>query len=107
MKDYETITQELAQANPDEARNLFQDALRKCARLALFDMLQAEVNALCGAKYDREASGEARRAGSAKGYAFINGTREEIERPRVRDEQGEVNLKSYAVAKDQIGRAHV
>ena len=64
-------------------------------------MLQAEVNALCGAKYDREASGEARRAGSAKCYAFINGTREEIERPRVRDEQGEVNLKSYAVAKDQ------
>lgn len=104
MQDYQTIQSALAQADDQQARELFQDMLRKSARLALFDLMAQEVEALCGPKYARQSGEEAfecRRAGSESGHAFINGTKEDIKRPRVRNAEGEVPLHSYQTAKDR------
>jgi putative transposase len=102
MTYYETISEALAQGNPDEARSLFQDLMRTSARLALLQLMEEEVNQLCGAKYSRQNPESAcRRAGSEKGIAYINGTREDVIRPRVRDGEGEVKLTSYETARDQ------
>lgn len=101
MKDSQTIRTLMAQANSEQASEIFQEMLRKSVRLALVEMMAEEVDLLCGPKYSRSQDGELRRAGSEKGHAFINGTREEITRPRVRDAEGEVQLASYQVAKDR------
>jgi transposase-like protein len=101
MQDYQTIKSVLAQANNEQSRELFQEMLRNSVRLALVDALAQEVEMLCGPKYGRGHEAPCRRAGSEKGHAFINGTKEEITRPRVRDDDGEVALATYELAKDR------
>ncbi len=64
-------------------------------------MMAEEVEALCGPKYARDHESDCRRAGSERGHAFINGTKEEITRPRVRNANGEVPLSTYNIAKDR------
>ena len=90
----------LAQASEVEAVEIIQQTLRQSARLALFDAMEAEVNALCGAKH-RPSESECRRAGSEVGSVYLEGEREVIKRPRVRDEKGEVPLEVYKAASTQ------
>ena len=101
MQPYQTIQSLLAQADSEQARELFQEMLRKSVRLSLFDIMTGEVDALCGPKYSRDHQSDHHRAGSEKGHAFINGTKEDITRPRVRNAEGEVALSTYQIAKDR------
>lgn len=105
MQSYQSIQSALAQADDQQARELFQQLLKRSVRLSLLELMAEEVDSLCGPKYARNSDGEGqfdcRRAGSEKGHAFINGSKETITRPRVRNADGEVNLSSYQVAKDR------
>ncbi|MEA3239832.1 MAG: transposase, partial [Candidatus Bipolaricaulota bacterium] len=60
---------------------------------------------LCGAAYHPSEDREFYRAGSAKGYGYVESRREDIVRPRVRRGKGdkrtdEVTLESYRAAQD-------
>lgn len=91
------------QGEAAEAAELMDQICRNAVRAGLLAAMESEVEALCGRKYHPEPQSDYRRAGSETGQAYINGTREMIRRPRVRDEAGEVKLATYQVASDQRG----
>lgn len=62
---------------------------------ALALMLEQDRTALCGPAYSRGHS-RPRRAGSAAGELVLGGRRVRVRKPRVRDEDGEVTLSSWA-----------
>lgn len=95
-----SLREALAQAPEAEAVEIFQQTLRRSVRLALYAAMEAEVNELCGAKYHPNGS-DRRRAGSEQGSAYLDGRKEPITRPRVRDVEGEVVLEVYRAASSQ------
>lgn len=98
----DNLREELAQASEEESRKLFQEMMRKCVRMALFDAMEEEVESLCGKKHHPNKSTNYYRAGSEKGVAYINGTKEALNRPRVREINGsEVRLEMYQAASTQ------
>ena len=100
--NHETLKTAFLQGSDQEASELFNQMMRKSVRLGLLEALKDEVESLCGPKYSRENQSAYRRAGSEKGIAYINGTKEEILRPRVRhDDEGEVTLDTYQAASNQ------
>jgi putative transposase len=73
-------------------------------RGALVELMQAEVEQLCGPRHQRGHEREHRRAGSEAGVFYTQGGKEAIERPRVRRKssngsQEEVRLHSYSQAR--------
>ena len=90
----------LAQASEGEAVELLQQVLRQSARMALFDAMELEVNSLCGSKH-KPSESEYRRSGSELGSVYLEGDKEAIRRPRVRDADGEVKLEVYQAASTQ------
>ncbi|MEO1856566.1 MAG: transposase [Rubritalea sp.] len=90
----------LAQASEIEAVDLLQQTLRQSVRMALFDAMEQEVNGLCGGKYKPSESDYAR-SGSEMGSVYLEGDKEAIRRPRVRDSEGEVQLEVYQAASTQ------
>lgn len=102
MQAYQTIQVVLAQANDEQARRLFQEMLRNSVRQGLLEAMATEVELLCGPKYSPNPEAQCRRGGSELGHAFINATKEEIIRPRVRSQEGgEVPLQTYQLARDR------
>jgi transposase-like protein len=90
----------LAQASDIEAVELLQQTLRQSVRLALYDAMEQEVNLLCGAKY-KPSESEYKRAGSEQGSVYLDGGKEAVKRPRVRNADGEVSLEVYKAASSQ------
>ena len=88
------------QASESEAVELIQETFRRCVRAAFFEAMEAEVNELCGMKH-KPSESQYRRAGSEKGRVYLNGEREAVVRPRVRDQHGEVKLETYSAAATQ------
>ena len=94
------LREALAQASEVEAVEMIQQTLRQSVRLALFEAMEQEVNLLCGGKY-KPSESEFKRAGSEVGSAYLNGEKETIKRPRVRNHEGEVKLEVYQAASSQ------
>lgn len=90
----------LAQASENEAVEILQQTLRQSVRLALFEAMEQEVNALCGSKY-KPSESDYKRSGSEKGSVYLEGQKEVIRRPRVRNSEGEVQLEVYQAASTQ------
>jgi len=90
----------LAQASEGEAVELLQQVLRQSVRMALFEAMEQEVNALCGSKY-KPSESEYQRSGSELGSVYLEGEKEGIRRPRVRNAEGEVKLEVYQAASTQ------
>ena len=100
--NYQKLEEAFLQGDENEAAELFNTMMRKFVRLGLFSALEEEVTALCGPPYHPDPESDYRRAGSETGSAYINGTKEQITRPRVRhSEEGEVELQLYKAAKNQ------
>ena len=95
-----SLREALAQASEMEAVELLQQTLRQSVRLALFEAMEEEVNSLCGGHY-KPTESDYRRAGSEIGSVYLNGEKESIRRPRVRDGEGEVKLEVYQAASTQ------
>lgn len=86
------------------------NALRESLRAAAEQMLEEEVNALCGASHRPAADAQYRRAGSERGVCQVEGRREAIIRPRVRKQVGDGTerehvLASYAAMRDPTNNA--
>lgn len=104
MTSEQTILQALAQANDEQATEIFHGCMRDLVRVGLMKAMAAEVEMFCGPKYHPHEDCEFRRAGSESGHAFVNGGKERIRRPRVRSVDGdEVTLETYRLASDRAG----
>ena len=68
---------------------------------ALAAMLEEDRVALCGPAYARGSKPEAKRAGSARGRLVMGGRRVTVQRPRVRDDVGEVALPAWSELADE------
>jgi transposase-like protein len=77
------------QAVPTENQAIFMMLLRDSLRAAAEQMLQEEVEELCGRSHRPEAGAQYRRAGSESGACHAGGRREAILRPRVRKQVGD------------------
>ena len=78
-----------AQAVPTENQAIFMMLLRDSLRATAEQMLQEEVEQLCGRSHRPEAGAQYRRAGSESGTCHAGGRREAILRPRVRKQVGD------------------
>ncbi len=99
--DDRNLFQMLGQVSGGEAAQVFRDHLRGFVRQMICEVMAAEVEELCGPKH-QPTSGERFRAGSSSGRVLVDGEREEVVRPRVRERKGsstaEVTLASYESA---------
>ena len=96
--------QSLGQVSSSEAGEVFRDFLRGSVRSMICDVMAGEVTQLCGPKHS-PTGGDKYRAGSTSGRVLIDGDREEVTRPRVRQRiadgvSHEVHLESYTAASD-------
>lgn len=87
-----------------EAATLLSSHVRHCARAAILNMIQEEVELLCGPSYNPSSESACFRAGSAPTSIYVDGKREPVNRPRVREltEDGtrEVTIKTLQAARD-------
>lgn len=78
--------------------------MRGQVRRAFLRVMEAEIEALCGAMHHPDAASSCRRAGSAKGSVLDEGRKVEVRRPRVRRREngktGEVRLSTYEAARE-------
>lgn len=98
------ICETLGQVSSREAASVFRDFLRGSVRQMICEVMASEVTELCGPKHRPNDSGYVR-AGSSPGRVLVDGQREEVVRPRIRQEdangfQQEVNLGTYQAAGD-------
>lgn len=99
-----SLLESLGQVSASQTGQVFRDFLRGHVREMICEVMAAEVTELCGPKHDPSSS-DHYRAGSASGRVLYEGEREEVVRPRVRQQSGdgtscEVELATYRVAKD-------
>jgi len=71
------------------------DYIADGVRLLLELLLQAEAQLRCGDRYGRSGDREAYRWGNEKGTGIVLGQKTEVDRPRLRNGQGEVQLDTY------------
>ena len=95
----------LGQIESSEAGRVFREFLRSQVRQSLVSIMAEEVRELCGPKYRPASDVDCRRAGSAEGVVIVEGRRERVTRPRVRQTKedggtGEVRLATYASAQE-------
>jgi transposase-like protein len=89
----------------DSAQSL-RDYLQSSVRQALRCVIEQDVTALCGDRHKPDDASDYYRAGSAQSYVMAHGKHEPMERPRVRERQGdgsskEVSLRSWKLAQSQ------
>ena len=103
--DKSTLIAQLGQVDAQTAGKIFREYLRGSVRQMLAAVMAEEVAELTGEKYRPEVDSSFYRAGSAKGQVILEGDRETVQRPRVRQrkESGttkEVRLETYAAAQE-------
>lgn len=75
---------------------IFDEGMR-----VVLDMLEAERTAICGPRYGQGPARRARRAGHVDGELVLGGRLVRARRPRVRDDEGEVTLPSWAAFRER------
>lgn len=102
--DYERLKEAFLQGEEREAAQMFREMMRGAVRAGLLEAMKEEVDAICGPRYRPKPESPLRRAGSEKGVAYVDGSKEEIIRPRVREKNGkEVRLATYEAASSPQG----
>jgi len=84
---------------------VFRDYLRQSVREALWDLMQQEVEQLCGASHQRYSDSSYRRAGSEKGVFYIEGGKQSIMRPRVRRKRADGSESEHGLSSYQQARS--
>ena len=94
---------------PEILRQTVLDTVLEAGMGALREMLEEERSRLCGARYARGVEREAWRAGHAPSELAMGGRRVSMQRPRVRNKDGEVALPSWErfAAEDPLGKRAV
>lgn len=100
----DTNETENGQAETPALAQMMKEHFRSVVREALYEVVEEEVRQLCGAAHRPDPDSTFRRAGSAHSTVFLDGRREALKRPRVREhrEAGsvEVTLASWQAATD-------
>lgn len=95
---------ENGQAESLPLAQMMKERFRAVVREALYDVVEEELVELCGASHRPDPESAFRRAGSANSTVYLDGRRETLKRPRVREQSGdgsvEVKLASWQAAKD-------
>ena len=81
--DKDNVLQALGQVQAEQAGNVFRQFLRGTARAILIEVMAEEVTALCGAPYYPSKEAKFYRAGSARGYVYMDSRRKNVARPQV------------------------
>jgi len=76
--------------NPESIQELFEERAKQAAFSLGVELLERDVESLCGARYARKADGECYRFGKEQTSVTIGGARYPLERPRIRGTEGEV-----------------
>lgn len=83
---------------------MMKEHFRTVVREALYEVVEDEVRQLCGPSHRPDPESPFRRAGSADSTVFLDGRREALKRPRVREHRDEgsveVKLASWQAATD-------
>lgn len=79
-----TLLRELGQVSSAEVGEVFRGFLRGSIVRMACEVMAAEVTEMCGVKH-APSDGEHYRAGSADGRILVEGERELVTRPRVRE----------------------
>ena len=103
--DQNTLIAQLGQVDTQAAGEIFREYMRGTVRQMLAAVMAEEVAELTGEKYRPEIDSPFYRAGSAKGQVLLEGNRETVVRPRVRQRKNsgttkEVRLETYAAAQE-------
>ena len=88
-------TSQLAFAAMRDARTTLHEAIIVAGMNVLHGMLEDDRVALCGPRYEHDATRRATRAGYTDGELPLGGRRMTVRKPRVRDEHGEVSLPTW------------
>lgn len=94
-----------AQADSRPLAAMMKDYLRLVVRDALYGLVEEEIAGLCGPSHRPDGETPYRRAGSADSTVCLEGRREALKRPRVREHRAdggsvEVTLQSWKAAQD-------
>jgi transposase-like protein len=87
-----------------DAKQLQEEILKRCKQAALLmgvALLEEEVSGLCGPAFSRKGTSLCHRGGSDETSIIVQGAKYRINRPRVRDDQGEVELQALKKLKTQ------
>ena len=89
-----------------ENAEAFRAYIHQRTRQALVEVFEAELNALCGKRYERGEDSAYQRSGSAPSYVMTECGREPMQRPRVRKAKAdgsseEVALSSWKLAQSR------
>jgi putative transposase len=99
MGQFETLSA-LNELEGSEAKLLFRGFMRNSVREALVEIMNEEVNLLCGTRHQQNNTNEFKRGGSEDGIFYDNGEKKSVKRPRVRNGNEEVSLTTYNMARD-------
>ena len=97
------VINRLHQADSTEAGQLLRELLRANVRQALYDLVEEEIESLCGPSHHPRKDALYYRSGSSDSHVYLDGRRTEAKRPRVRfksaeDKSIEVHLKTWKTA---------
>jgi transposase-like protein len=100
MDEFTALQRELQEGRA-LTRELFLEHIRGCVQASVLELMEEEVQRLCGPRYRPLAAANCRRAGSEQGILYLEGEKRPIRRPRVRhrDADGverEFQLGTYA-----------
>jgi transposase-like protein len=84
-----------------EVQTKLMESCRDAALAFGVELLNQEVEKLCGSKFSHKTQGQFWRGGSDKTRIVVGGEKIQIPRPRVRGEDGEVELSSLLQLQDQ------
>ena len=81
-------------------KQAFGDLLTQAGLLLVNAFIKDEVDRVAGPRYAHDEESDVYRHGTAEGHVVIGGKKVAIDRPRLRDDQGEVSLSSYRLFSD-------
>ena len=87
--------------NPEVLQEALLERSKQAALAFAVELLEQEVEKLCGAVFARKTEGMCRRGGSESTSIVVGNQRTPVVRPRVRNEQGEVVLSTLENLRSQ------
>lgn len=89
------------QARVEEIRTLIRAKLEGSMLATFYEMMNDELLMMCGDRFSRKGDQKYHRGGSVAGSIYVHGQRTPVQRPRVRGENREIELKSYSTLRDR------
>ena len=88
----------------EEIRHMVESQMRGAALNLAYELMQQEVQRLCGAPFSRKVGEQYHRGGSDPGSIIFHGQRIGVKKPRVRRDGKSVELDTYtALDRKSVG----